>query len=264
MEVIAKINDFSCQCIEMGDYQTSLDALNCCLGCVKQLKNERTKIAEDRNQQTDGRQKRTKDTILRALKGAEQKITKRLAIAATTSTLGGAAEAAVTTTPSTKKRKALNSLPSRTTGTQGSMVSLSRKRKKRRSHMHNKDSSTLSTPGTTSTTASTGASSSQETKCSCCSDSDDMQSHINPSVPNVRKHKHKHNQCRYESQMNCHHQSEERFFVQCKPFRMTKFQWSRVDKSQYSSTFQTTSMKSDREKKRSSPFRPGGRTGCQL
>ena len=47
METIAEINDLACRCIETGDYQVALDALNSSLNCVKLLKKCRTPAASD-------------------------------------------------------------------------------------------------------------------------------------------------------------------------------------------------------------------------
>jgi len=243
MEVIARINDFACECIDMGYYQTSLDALNCCLGCVKQLKNQRTKTSGDRSELADGQQKRTEDTVLRMLKGAERKIMKRLGFAATTVTAEVSSVPAVSQKTTSKKRKASTAFPSKATATLGSTVSRSPCRKMRRDRIHENNSSTLSRPVNTTTTSNT-TTSSQESKCPSRSDSVATPSHTNSTIRNARKHERR----QYESQKNCH-ELEERFFVHCKPFRMTKFQWSRVHMCQYSSTFQTTSVESDRESK---------------
>lgn len=253
MEVIAKINDLACRSIEMGDYQTSLDVLNCCLGCVRQLKNQRTKMGEDENDRLDGRQKRTKDTISRMLEGAERKIMKRLTV--------GATSTKSIKKISDKKRKASTSLPSKATGTIRSTVSttsrgkdvFSRSRKKRRRRMHNMDSSITSSSVNTSI-APTMTCASKESVCRSsntltdCSDSVATTSQVNPTVRNVRKQDQYQHYSQSYNQKGCNNEGEENFYVHCKPFRLTKFQWSRIDKYQCSSTSETTRMEVERER----------------
>lgn len=72
MQNIAEINDLACNAIETGDYHTALDVLNCCLGCVKQLKNCRgpTTISDDGSITFD-----RNEEILNLLNEAKQKLT---------------------------------------------------------------------------------------------------------------------------------------------------------------------------------------------
>lgn len=72
MQNIAEINDLACNAIETGDYHTALDVLNCCLGCVKQLKNCRgpTRISDDGSITFD-----RNEEISNLLNEAKQKLT---------------------------------------------------------------------------------------------------------------------------------------------------------------------------------------------
>ena len=263
MEVIARINDLACRSIEMGHYQTSLDVLNCCLGCVKQLKNERTKM-ENRKNQADARQKSTKESILRMLKGAERKITKLLSIGGPTSTRGGASDAVVSTTYG-NKRKAPTFVPSKLTDTNQSTMAttsrgkdvFSRTHKKRRRHMYPDNSSMISSSVSTNAKSNMTCSS-QEPECHCsntligCSDSIAIPSRINSTVRNAQTHNQSQHLSQSFRQKNYKNEVKEQVFIHCKPFRLTKFQWSRVDKYLFSSTSQTNPLELEKEKKEQS------------
>lgn len=87
MEAIAEINDLACQAIEFGDYRIALDVLNSCLGCVKQLKRCRSSsMTEERiyrtnnlNNPADEGRKTMTETITRLLKGTKRKLMNRSA-----------------------------------------------------------------------------------------------------------------------------------------------------------------------------------------
>lgn len=70
METIAEINDLACCCIESGDYQIALDALNICLSSVKQLKKCRMPASITDSKIGDG----TRESIGTTLMAAKQKL----------------------------------------------------------------------------------------------------------------------------------------------------------------------------------------------
>jgi len=199
MEVIAEINDLACHSIENDDHQLAQDVLNCCLGCVRQLKNHRTKMAEDRNGEVGDNM--TKEIVTRLLKDAKRKFMKRSATAATVvssvrDTTASAASAVTAT--SGKKRKT-------------STIS----------------TSSLACPSQESECPSSNT-------VTGCAISMTTQSPNNRADHNSQNHHRRQYSTQYKLQYNCNQIAEERFFVYRKPRRTTKFQWSRVAKYQNS------------------------------
>lgn len=183
MEAIAEINDLACHAIESGQYQTALDVLNCCLGCVKQLKKCRASVADechshshecnsDSNSDSnkniaDQRLKATEETVVRLLKGAKRRLLKRKVLPR---------ESAATKRPWKRRRRSVQDIH-RTPGEQ--------------------------VDSTTSTVD------------------------VIPS-PELNKTPSPKN---YSCVKNFEHE-EQKYFVYCKPLRMTKFQWSRIAECQ--------------------------------
>lgn len=192
------INDLACHSIESGDYQVALDVLNTCLGCVKQLKRFRGQKSSNTTEST-GCQKAVEESVSRLLKGAKQKLLSRIS------------------NPSliiNQKRKRSNPLI--------------RQRKRRRRHLQNEQEFHSSSIESSNATSSEPllVDPSQQSMCS-------------PSVPNnpvvvpstdVRCSTHGH-----PPSCSCQNQeTEDRYFVYRKPLRLTKFQWTRITKCDYS------------------------------
>lgn len=182
MEAIAEINDLACHAIESGQYQTALDVLNCCLGCVKQLKKCRASTADESHSHShecnsnnnsnsnsdsnkdiaDQRLKTTEETVVRLLKGAKRRLLKRKVLPR---------EPAAAKRPWKRRRRGLQDI--------------------HRTPVEEVD--------TTTATVDVVDTTSSPKNHSC--------------VKNFE-------------------QDEQKYFVYCKPLRMTKFQWSRIAECQ--------------------------------
>jgi len=199
METIAEINDMACHSIELGHYQTALDALNCCLGCVKHLKKHRAMTMDEdpacekqhSNNIVDGQRRSTKEIVARLLKGAKRKLANRTSNAKITTII-----------ENDNKRK----VPSASS----SVVVPQRPRKRRRhptqgelppnpSHVDEANACSFSVPS--GCQASVDISSSSNNDKSVFNESSDHQP------------------------LEC---NEEHFFIYRKPLRLTKFQRSRI------------------------------------
>ena len=198
---IAEINDLACHSIESSDYQVALDVLNCCLGCVKQLKKCRSAM-EGRagrggkyNGITFEAQMRTKENVARLLKSAKQKLLNNSSIAFNAMIVGD-------------KRKA----------EKNSRCGRFRKRKRRRTQ-EDRDFHSEAV-----TTAESVASPSRDSECAfsripgCHSTTSPQNNSGLDSLPD----KNQRQQCCPD------HEAEDRYFVYRKPLRLTKFQWSRI------------------------------------
>lgn len=178
MEAIAEINDLACHAIESGQYQTALDVLNCCLGCVKQLKKCRASVVDESHSHShecnsnnnsnsnkdiaDQRLKTTEETVVRLLKGAKRRLLKRKVLPR---------ESAAAKRPWKRRRRGVQDI--------------------HRTPVEEVDATTA-TVDVVDTTSSP--------KNHSC-------------VKNFE-------------------QDEQKYFVYCKPLRMTKFQWSRIAECQ--------------------------------
>mmetsp|Transcript_16733 Transcript_16733/g.38631 ORF Transcript_16733/g.38631 Transcript_16733/m.38631 type:complete len:453 (+) Transcript_16733:469-1827(+) len=115
--------------------------------------------------------------------------------------------------------------------------------KKRKRRKYDEDSSIISS-STSTTSKSKMTSSSQQPECHCsnttigCDGSDSMATPS--SKTSIVLNAHQHNERQH---------IEEQSFVHCKPFRLTKFQWSRVNKYQFSSMPQATTVELEGEDK---------------
>lgn len=205
MEAIAEINDLACHSIELGDYQISLDVLNSCLGCVKQLKRFRAPSSGSSNNVAERRRTATKEAIEKTLKVGKQKLLDRLRTVADTNFAVA------------NKRKTFSS-----------SIAVTRPQKRRRQRSQNGlaialPSSDLST--TSSIDSSSGAPSRQSPYSfpitPNCPDSM-VASSSNSCTSSCQRLLKEHLSCQH------HQDTEERYFVYRKPIRMSKFQWSRI------------------------------------
>jgi len=201
MEAIAEINDLACSSIELGDYHISLDVLNSCLGCVKQLKRFRAPNSES-SSIDDKINTAIKATIARTLKAAKEKLISSPRVVV-------------------KKREAYKA-----------SVAITRPQKRRRQpsqgdlefHTNVVPSSEVSTttsvkndvaPSRSSSSVIPSFSESKATSSpkrrTCSSDGDNPRQHFL--------------QDRFYSE---NQDTEERYFIYRKPIRLSKLQWSRI------------------------------------
>jgi len=201
MEAIAEINDLACSSIELGDYHISLDVLNSCLGCVKQLKRFRAPNSES-SSIDDKMHISINATIARTLKAAKEKLISSPRVVV-------------------KKREAYKA-----------SVAITRPQKRRRQpsqgdlefHTNVVPSSEVSTTTSVKNDVAPSRSSSSvipsfpESKAAsspkrrtCSSDGDNSRQHFL--------------QDRFYSE---NQDTEERYFIYRKPIRLSKLQWSRI------------------------------------
>lgn len=224
MEVIAEINDLACQSIEYGDYQTALDVLNCCLGCVKQLKKCRSSVTKDQSETrhkniVDLRHTATKETVLRLLKGAKRRLMNQSIAAIRSDANTG------------HKRKPLDCQSIQRPGT----------KRRRLSHEDTMNRSHSQPDAGVSDPDSKSSFSTADTACPSMSSPTETDSDVHTNLT-CNHH------CKIYDCSSCQNlESEDRYFVYGKPLRLTKFQWSRIAESQSSLTREGDRQNIDRE-----------------
>jgi len=251
MEVIADINDLACDSIESGDYQTALDVLNCCLGCVKQLKKCRATMTEDRSRDrhshysNSDHNKATRENVSMLLKGAKRRLVNRNRHRnrkrSMTTAFKTTADAPLTVATAGNKRKVGVVAPPPTSNADAISTSTSMiaaidgrtSRKKRRRNAPDDGDVVVDAVNPSPET---------ETECSTISvvpgypvsGTTDMTSPNNDN--SVRKQQNPPNQYHQEQQKpHCcpyNEAAEDRYFIYRKPLRLTKFQWSRIAECQ--------------------------------
>jgi hypothetical protein len=255
MEVIAEINDLACDSIESGDYQTALDVLNCCLGCVKQIKKCRATMVEDRNRDRhcyyskgiskgDGisfkdnyHNKTTRENVAMLLKGAKRRLANRNRKRSMTASNAAAAAVTVVAVVTTgNKRTGVIAAPSTsnddvTSTTKTSQMTIdgraSRKKRRRRA-LDDQENSEVTVTSVHGDANADACSFSVVPGCPVSVAID------TPSPDNDNSVCKQHNPPNHHHQEQLYNEAEDRYFIYRKPLRLTKFQWSRIAECQCS------------------------------